>query len=409
MPSRLTFAILLALALSIRLAYVLFLPLGQSVRFRLEGLNDEPSHANYVHYLAEKKRFPVQTHHAREADSFVRNEFEYYQPPVYYVLGAGCELLFGKSRGVTVCRLLSFVFGVLSLLVIYRIFSLAGFPKTVGYAAVLFAAFFPVHAYFCSVVSNDALSWLFALLLTKEIVRVKIPHALQGTKQIWLSCLWIGTILGIGMLVKSSLFIFFPVVVALFLYRWHVSKNSQWLFSGAASVAFSCLLAAPWYVHNLHVYGSLFAFGVGSGPAQFFLFSPHRFMRFLSMTFTFFWFPMQHVPGSGAAGNILRCEALLLLVNIALCAPYVRSRGNISAWKLLLCLLAAVNIAAYLSFNLRWDNAEGRFFLPSLVPILLFFCVPVSHFCKRFRLGPAVLPLLCAEALFPYVNLLLVR
>jgi hypothetical protein len=407
---RYTFALLLGLALLIRLAYVLFLPLGQSVSHRLEGLNDEPSHLNYVHYLAEHKSFPVQSHHVRETDSFVLNEFEYFQPPIYYVVGAGLELLFGKSAAQVACRLMSLVFGILSLLVVHRIFSRFGFSQTVCQAAVLFAAFFPTNAYFCSVVSNDSLSWLFCLLLTLEITAVRTRFSSLQPDRIWLTAIRIGLLLCGGMLIKSSLFIFYPVTAALFLYRWFVSKNWQWLAAGCAAIVLSVLFAAPWYVHNQHLYGSFFAFGIGNGPPQFFLFSPHTFCRFLVMTLRFFWFPMQHVPASAAAAAVVKIEALLLLINVGLCAFYVRSRRSIDAWKLLLVLLVVANAAAYISFNLHWDNAEGRYLFPSLVPMLLFFCVPVSHYCRRFGLSPkAAILLLCAEALFPYVNLLLIR
>jgi 4-amino-4-deoxy-L-arabinose transferase-like glycosyltransferase len=405
------FFLLLGLALFIRLAYVFFLPLGQTVRFRLEGLNDEPSHLNYVHYLAEHKSFPIQSHHVRETDSFVRNEFEYFQPPIYYVVGAGLELLFGKSAAQVTCRLMSFVFGILSLLVIHRIFSRFGFPQTVCQAAVLFAAFFPANAYFCSVVSNDSLSWLFCLLLTLEIAPVSRPYSsLQPDRRIWPTAIRIGLLLAAGMLIKSSLFIFYPVMAALFLYRWFISRNWQWLTAGCAALVLSVVFAAPWYVHNQHLYGSFFAFGIGNGPPQFFLFSPHTFYRFLIMTFRFFWFPMQHVQASATAAIVVKIEALLLIINVVLFAFYVRSRRSIDAWKLLLVLLVVANAAAYISFNLHWDNAEGRYLFPSLVPMLLFFCVPVSHYCRRFGLSPqAVILILCAEALFPYVNLLLIR
>ena len=142
---------------------------------------------------------------------------------------------------------------------------------------------------------------------------------------------------------------------------------------------------------------------------EFFLFSEHRLIRFLFMTFKFFWFPMQHVPPSHAATNLLRTEALFLIVNIVLCVHYVRSHKRFSFYASLLCLLVVLNIAAYLKFNLYWDNAEGRYFFPSLVPMLMFMCVPVYDGCKRPGLQTMALPLVCAEALFPYVNLLLAR
>jgi 4-amino-4-deoxy-L-arabinose transferase-like glycosyltransferase len=307
MSFRLPFSILLALALCIRLVYVFCLPLGQTVRYRLEGLNDEPSHLNYVHYLAEHKQFPLQNHHARENDAFVRNEFEYFQPPVYYMLGAGCELLVGKSNSKLACRFLSFFLGIFSLLVIYKIFFRLGFPGILCQGAALFAAFLPIHAYFCSVVSNDSLCWLVCLLLTLEICTgwgKKTGVPVVG-RQIWFSALRTGALLGIGMLIKSSLFIFYPVLGLFFLYRWFISKDLRWIGALAVSFLFSGLLSVPWYLHNLHQYGSFMAFGIGNGPHQFYLFSGNHFMDLLKWTLYYFWFPMQHVQAPRIRGVFL--------------------------------------------------------------------------------------------------------
>jgi 4-amino-4-deoxy-L-arabinose transferase-like glycosyltransferase len=408
MRSRLTISILIFIALCIRLAYVFLLPPTQTVSFRLEGLNDEASHINYVHYLAQHGQFPVQTHHAREKDSFVRNEFEYYQAPVYYLLGAALELVVGKNNSLLACRLLSFLFGALSLLVIRRIFSALSFPAAVKNGAVVFAAFFPTHAYFCSVASNDALSWLLALLLTQEIIRLCVTKSDFDSKKLWRSALYSGLLLGIGMLTKTSLFLFVPVVAGIFLYRFFVSRNRQWLFALAAVLCIAVILAGPWYLRNLRVYGSLFAFNVGNGPPQFFLFSAHQFVRFLTLALYCFWFPMQHVPPSHAVVAFLWCEAVIMLANGGLFAVYALKKRKIALWETTLGCLLLLNIAAYINYNLHWDNADGRFLFPSLAALLVFFCVPLYHFSEGLRLRRFVVPLLVCEALFPYLLLLLV-
>ncbi len=403
-----TTGFLLCVALSIRLAFVFLLPPTQTVSHRLEGLNDEASHLNYVHYLAQNKRFPVQHHHAREKDSFVRNEFEYYQAPVYYLCGAGIELVVGKSNTLLACRLLSFLFGALSLLVIKRIFSVLSFPAAVGNGAVLFTAFFPTHAYFCSVASNDSLSWLLALFLTLELAGLCTQDIPFDPGRLRRSALYTGLLLGIGMLTKASLALFGPVAGALFLYRFFASRNRQWLFALAAVLCTTAVLAGPWYLRNLRVYGSLFAFNVGNGPPQFFLFSPYQFVRFLKLALYCFWFPMQHVLPSHAVGAMLWFEAFIMLVNSSLFAVYAVYKKKIALWEILLGGLLLLNVAAYLNYNLHWDNADGRFLFPSLAAVLVFFCVPLYHFSERLRLQRLFIPLLVCEAIFPYLLLLLV-
>ena len=403
------YVFLLGFALSIRLAYVFLLPLGQHVSHSLEGLNDEPSHFNYVHYLAKYKQFPVQLHNVQDADAFVRNDYEYYQPPVYYILGAVLELLFGKGYSLIACRLISLAFGILSLLVIKKICSRVGFPQSLGHGVIIFAAFFPTHAYFCSVVSNDSLSWLFALVLILETTAIKTPSLLIQSKRMWFFGLRVGLLLGLGMLVKSSLFIFYPVMVVVFLYLYYVSKNALWLGVMAASLFFSILLAGPWYLHNMRLYGSLFASEIGNGAPQITLFSGEQFIRFLKWTLYSFWFPMQHVPASHMTGNFMRLETMVLIINMLLFYFHFRQNRRSTFLGFLFCFIIAINIAVYIKYNLFWSNADGRFFLPSFFPILCFFCVPLYYLCNRFNSLQLFLPLLCFEALFPYALLLLVR
>ena len=85
------------IALCIRLAYVFLLPPTQTVSFRLEGLNDEASHLNYVHYLAQHKQFPIQQHHAR---NFLFADGSRY-PVTTVVLGCRVSFATFASSAVT--------------------------------------------------------------------------------------------------------------------------------------------------------------------------------------------------------------------------------------------------------------------------------------------------------------------
>jgi 4-amino-4-deoxy-L-arabinose transferase-like glycosyltransferase len=408
MPSKLTFTILLSLAVIIRLVYVFLLPPTQTVSFRLEGLNDEASHLNYVHYLAQHKSFPVQHHHAREKDSYVVNEFEYYQAPLYYMIGAGLELVVGKGNSLLACRLLSFLFGILSLLVIRRIFSAASLSIAAGNGAMLFAAFLPTHTYFCSVASNDSMTWFIALLLTLELVRACNPADAARSQSPLKSGIYFGLLLGIGMLTKASLLIFAPVAAAVFVWLFFVKREPGRLYALVAMLCIAAICAGPWYLRNLRVYSSLLAFGVGNGPPQFFLFAPQQFVRFVKIAVFSFWFPMQHIPPSHAVGATIGFEVLLVGANAWLLAKYMAGKKRVALWEAVLGCLLLLNVAAFVNYNLHWDNGDGRFLFPSLAALLIFFCVPLEQFCERHGLRRFYVPLLAAEALFPYFLLFLV-
>ena len=212
-------------AVAIRLVYVAVLPLGEIVRFHLEGLNDEPAHYNYVKYLVEKHAFPVQTHIYKEPGAFVRNDFEYYHPPVYYLLGGVGEAVLGPQAGLYWCRALSFCFGALSLFVLAALFRKMGYSSAVQSAAVLFVGFLPCHAYFSSLASNDSLCWLIALLLTYACLG---RHDKSGGHPVftWRQTAALGALLGIGVLAKASLLLFYPLIAAIFLYTWVREKKT---------------------------------------------------------------------------------------------------------------------------------------------------------------------------------------
>ncbi|MBI3539095.1 MAG: hypothetical protein HY076_02335, partial [Candidatus Eisenbacteria bacterium] len=167
--ARAVFAATMAVAIAIRLVLVFLTPYGHLVRNRLEGLNDEPAHMNYIRALATTHRFPVQTHHAAEPGAFDRADFEYYQPPLAHLIDVPVVWIAG-THAILACRLVSFVFGLLTLLVLDRVLGRLGGSTTVRRLGVAFLALLPVHAYFTSLISNDALTWLIAFLLTHQLL-----------------------------------------------------------------------------------------------------------------------------------------------------------------------------------------------------------------------------------------------
>ena len=101
------------------------------------------------------------------------------------------------------CRMLSFLCGILSLLLIALTMKRMGSPTEAQAAGVFFCGLFPTHAYFSSLVSNDSMSWLVACAIT---------YACMGSKNCgfapdftWRRSIAIGALLGVGSLIKSSL------------------------------------------------------------------------------------------------------------------------------------------------------------------------------------------------------------
>jgi hypothetical protein len=390
----------IGLVLALRLAASFLIPFGQNVEHRLEGLNDEPAHFNYIKYLAEHRAFPVLEHFVLEPDAFVRNEFEYHQAPLYYLFCAPFYVLSGENGALAACRLLSVFFGMAGLLVIALILRDCGFPARVQQAAVLFIGLLPSHLYFTVLVSNDALSWLFALLLTREFLRYGSLD--EGNPAASRTAVMTAIYLAAGALTKGSLLVFFPAATGVFLYKYYVSKNRTHLVRGALALGISGAAILPWYVRNIVLYHSLLGTPSASGHAFFTL---QGLYGFLKVTDKYFWFPMQHLHGGTSAYFVLCAIGAAVITAHALAAVWYfvkEGRRSFPAAALLFILL--LNAAAYMwyFFFTEWGNPEARFLFPALGAIAFFFIVPAYRVFTHFRIKRYFLPYILTVSLFSY-------
>jgi hypothetical protein len=390
----------IGLVLALRLAASFSIPFGRNVEHHLEGLNDEPSHFNYIKYCALHRAFPVLEHNVMEPDAFVRNEFEYHQAPLYYLLCAPFYRLFGENGAFAAGRLLSVFFGIAGLCVIALILRDCGLPARVQQAAVLFVGLLPSHLYFTVLVSNDALSWLFALLLTRALLRYGMladsAAVAAGTS------VMMALYLAAGAMTKSSLLILFPAAAGVFLYKYFISKNRTHLVQGALVLGTSGAAILPWYVRNLVLYHSLL--GTPSSPGDAF-FTLQGLYGFLTATDKYFWFPMQHLHGGTAAYFVLCAVGAAVITVHALAAVwyFVKDgrRSFPAAALLFIFLLNAVAYAWYFFFT-KWGNPEARFLFPAIASIAFFFIIPAYDLFTRLNLERFFLPYILVVSLFPY-------
>ena len=399
--------VLFGLAIALRLCFVFFLPFGVRVEYRLQGLNDEPSHYNYVKYLAQYRSFPVQKGSIKDGEPFQRNDFEYYQPPLYYLVGAALDAVFGGRWALPLCRMISFVCGILTIVMVGKLLEAAGVERQVRQAAMLFIALLPTHAYFCSVASNDAMSWLIAVLITRELFRIGGPARQPFTpKRAALLALY----LSLGMLTKSSLAVFYPLSLGVIVYGCYKRKKCGILIGGALAVALSLAAVGPWYMRNLHLYGSLLALSTGFGKPAENLRTLLSIAGFVRMTVHYFWFPMLHAPGGTAALRCLNYLGTLIIGAHGIAAAwFITRRENRTFLAVLLLCLLALAAAAYVRLNLDFSNPEGRYLFPALAAIAFFFTAPARAFFGKMGWGKLVIGEICAVALYPYLFLLFVK
>jgi hypothetical protein len=380
---------LLALAIAVRLLLVVLVPTtAPSVAHRLESLNDEPAHVNYIRYLAAHRVFPVQTHHAREPGAVERGDFEYWQPPFYHLMCVPIYTAAGDRAGLYACRTLSFVFGLLSLVVLSRILALLGCTDSCRRLGVVFLALLPTHSYFTSLVSNDSLTWLISLLLTRELL-VLLTGA-GGKLRIgpW-GHARVGLLLATGMLTKSGIVIFYPVFLAVYAYVAMRTGRRGVLAGGLVALAVSAAIAAPWYARNLATYGSLFAAEVAFGPHDPAQSTWAGIWHTIGGTIRFFWFPSSHITPLPIVRALRSVGGVIVALHVAAALMYVRRQGlDARGWTL--AGLLALALAAHFRLNWIWGEAEARFLFPALAAIVFFFVQPAWTFLGRFRSGEAM-------------------
>jgi len=406
------FVLAIAVALAVRLTLVFALPFGQTVTWPLEGLNDEPAHFAYVSYLVENRAFPVQTRHVAEPGAFERADFEYYQPPLYYLLCAPLVAAAGGGgAGILLCRLFSFLCGLFSLAVLASVLARLGLGPSARRAGVAFAALLPVHAYFTSVVSNDGLCWLIALILTRELMvraRGKPARAAKGPAGLGPD-IRLGALLGLGMLTKTALAVFFPVALLGYALLERRGPGRHVVAGALVAMGVSLALAGPWYARNVMLYGSPFALEVGFGPPEPGRWSLLAQAHAAASTLRTFWFPMQHLSPTPAVVALRGIGALLAILHATLALRFLSRRLPFDGPGFIGVALVAGVLAGYVALILSWGESEGRFLLPALGPLVFLFVAPVFAFLRRrkmdARLGWVYLLLV---ALHPYLFLALV-
>lgn len=396
---RIPFIAALGAALALRVLFVLALPFGQTVSHRLEGLNDEPAHFAYVQYLAQHRAFPVQSHHAAEPGAFARADFEYYQPPLYYMVCAPLTTMAGERWSLIVCRKVSFLAGLVSLMVLWSILGRLGLGDAARRAGVAFAALLPVHVYFTSVVSNDSLCWLLALVLTRELL-MRVQGEAPGPADLRL-----GILLGLGMLTKSSLAVFYPVAVLAYVFIARRDSRRRALVGALIAIGVSLLIAGPWYARNLRLYGSPMALEVGFGPHEPGRWSLTAQAHAAMGTMRSFWFPMQHIASQPLVRALRGLELLLAAFHVAALVWFVRRRPLDPPVITVLALLA-VTFAGHIALSFSWGESEGRFLLPALAAIVYVIAAPVFALAARTESGERLAWIyLVLLAIHPYLFL----
>jgi 4-amino-4-deoxy-L-arabinose transferase-like glycosyltransferase len=367
---------------------------------------DEPAHFNYVRFLATHDQlpelkvgdYPGPYLEELKAERFPPGkpvdpiQYESYQPPLYYALAAIAYKAGGGS--LVSVRLFSVLLGLGVLLLAYAVVRRT-FPRwpAVALGSAALVAFLPQHLATVSQSGNDVLAevWLAAAVLILAGWLQTDPQGaahgfLDRSRSLWL----LGVVLGLILITKTTAYLAWILTAGALLWDWRVRRPRWQAAAGDALrlVLPGVLIGAPFFLHNLQVYGFPDLLGLArhdtvvAGQLRLvdFLASQGAWAyvhRLVTFTFMSFWgfFGWLAVPMDARV-----YQALALWCAVASGGLFWHERrmrgvamlsdGERRAARLLTSLVV-LSLLAYASYNLKFVQHQGRYFFPALIPLAL--------------------------------------
>ncbi|UCC62232.1 MAG: DUF2142 domain-containing protein [Anaerolineae bacterium] len=355
---------------------------------------DEPAHYNYVRYLAEGGRFPIlqDGDYPHEYLEEIKSQkfpdhlsidpirYEFYQPPLYYLLATPIFKLFDGA--LVALRLLSVGLGAGLVYVAYRL-ALAICPAqpTLALGTAAFVAFVPMHTAMMAAVNNDTLSELLLALTLWGTVRYLKGRGDNRALAV------VGVLLGLGLLTKIHALNAVAVSLTSVVFRrWRDWRKM--MRELARLLVPALMLTVPWLVRNVVVYGWPDVMGLarhdevvlGQLTTAGFV-AQHGWARLLSdglrTTYRSFWgkFGWMAVPVDGRIYWALGLFSAVSVVGLTwrLVTVVRRSKGGLRdanvAPAALLFLSALLTLLSYLWYNTKFVQHQGRYLFTALIPL----------------------------------------
>ncbi len=377
---------------------------------------DEPAHFNYIRQIAQDGCCPrilpgdwqsdylAQLTTARFAPTLLGRldsiQYEDHHPPLYYLLAS---LVYQLSAGDLVAlRLLSVALGGALLCLGFGLsrLLLPGQPS-VALGAMALVAFLPQHLSMMASVNNDALAEVLVALALLWLIRYQQSEAAP----VWP----LGLSVGLALLTKLTIY-FLALIVPLGLWlKWRRGRRSPQEFARALAVfaLVAGLMGGLWWLRNIAVYGFPDFLGLGAhdavvvGQARSAEFiAQHGFATYIgqmsSTTFKSFWgqFGWMALPLDSVFGGwVYRGFALLLIAGLAgaLLASRAKAKAEQPPAPLPIARDSAIVLLAtlllvflqYLYYNIEFQQWQGRYLFPALLPIAIILVYGLDYFPAR--------------------------
>ncbi len=340
---------------------------------------DEHSHVNFVRYLAREWTLPVQ----KNLTGSPGNDWEYYQPPLYYTIVAAIKAALASSHqtpnDVLIGRLVSILFWATSTAVTARTLLHIKAPEWQRLFVVGLHALLPSYITLSSSVNNDNLAiLLFSCYILSEIVG---PGSKMKTLR---SSALIGCIFWTKLTAVVAVFFFLAVRISRIERRdWRPT-----LLDVALGAAVAAAIWSPLVARNLMVYGSVTAEDIANVPrtwattAEGFLAT----MKYISVSFWATAGVYNNIKGNFYfLGSVLTALSTMGWIKYWRHKTKERTAPFFASESFPFYSALGVNFLLVIRFGLKYDQGQGRFLFPMLTAVGLFLSGGIAHLCKARR------------------------
>jgi hypothetical protein len=345
---------------------------------------DEEPHVKYVQYLAQHASLPVQ----QSETNAPTNDWEYYQPPIYYALTAPIYWLVDQvSNGnvyliVRALRLFSIALWCLNawiaLLILRKLRVTDPFLLifVIGLVSLL-----PTYVFLSASVNNDNL-----LITVSGVLVLMLVRGLDSTR----TSLAFGALVGISLLIKLTGIVFLVAALAYLLIQLlkHLLSMRVAILRGLLVTLPTVALFAPWGIRNLILYGDITGESVANVPAQWSSLLDALVRTYLLAGDTF-WsaygsdYQIRFLPIIGIIVAYLSIFGYLFLLVYK--RKYLKETflhtNNSSLLVMFLALL--IQTLLVFRFGLLYGQGQGRFFYPLLIPLALLIAIGLAALSER--------------------------
>ena len=355
------------------------------------GLNpDENSHLSYIKLLIENHglvRFPF------DAITYDPSYAEAHQPPLYYWLCIPFYLMSGGNP--LILRLVNLPIHLLTIFVAFK----AGknlFPdrREIALGVAAFIAFLPTQLQLAGAINNDSLATLFAALLFWKMARVvKKGVSKAGIIQI-------GVCLGLGLWTKLTFLQLIPAIFVAYAMAFFMPKTEGNTKKGEVvralvlAIGLGLLIASPWLIRNTMLYGDPFCLKIFPKTAPPNTPTPTSVaeIRGVSLASIYFFVFVRSfgtyffiLPPNAFMKPMLPVFLLLLLLSIiGIVGAWIKEKESESRRLVALATLTAgLLVPFFIAFNLKFFQAQGRYFSTALLPLTLIQVLGIANLTPK--------------------------